>query len=271
MGWIVLQCAIQKVNTLFAWEESLGQTGETFLINQHGFMLTESNFDGDSTLLKKRLDDRNIQAKFSEKKGHRMVTDYRGHAAVTSFEVVHFLGTRWLVVAKVDRDEIITRHYALHRRYYADSLLDYLEKAPAPALREFDAAPYRAGLRVDMDECLKASHGERLHWTSSLKKEYTNANRKCHRAGLYRRSRTDQLTSHEDPRRREMKKQTTLGKRIAMGFTLVILIAVAIGGLGVWSMLTAKADSQGLRPPLRNPNRPLLFPLYRHMSQEMNP
>jgi hypothetical protein len=163
VGWIVLQCAIQKVNTLFAWEESLGQTGETFLINQHGFMLTESNFDGDSTILKKRLDDRNIQAKFSEKKGHRMVTDYRGHAAVTSFEVVHFLGTRWLVVAKADRDEIITRHYALHRRYYADRLLDYLEKAPAPALREFDAAPYRGGLRVDMDEFLKASHGERLH------------------------------------------------------------------------------------------------------------
>ncbi len=163
IGWIVLQCAIQKVNMLFAWEEDLGQTGETFLINHNGFMLTESNFDGDSTILKKRLDDRNIQTKFSEKKGHRIVTDYRGRTALTSFEVVNFLGTRWLVVAKVDRDEIITRHYTLHRRYYADRLLGYLKKSPVPPLREVDISGFEAGLRVDMDEFLKAGDGERLH------------------------------------------------------------------------------------------------------------
>lgn len=163
VGWIVLQCAIQKVNTLFAWEEGLGQTGETFLINKNGFMLTESNFEGDSTILKKRLDDRNVQTKFSEKKGHRIVTDYRGRTALTSFEVVNFLGTRWLVVAKVDRDEIITRHYSLHRRYYADRLLGYLRKSSVPPLREVDVSGLEAGLRVDMDEFLKASNGECLY------------------------------------------------------------------------------------------------------------
>jgi hypothetical protein len=163
LGWIVLQCAIQKVNTLFAWEEGLGQTGETFLINRHGFMLTESNFDGDSTILRKRLDDRNVQAKFSEKKGHRIVTDYRGRIALTSFEVVEFLGTRWLVVAKVDRDEIITRHYTLHRRYYADRLMQHLKDTPASPLRDTAAPGAGPGLRVDMDEFLKAGDGECLH------------------------------------------------------------------------------------------------------------
>jgi hypothetical protein len=162
MGWIILQCAIQKVNTLFAWEEDLGQTGETFLINQNGFMLTESNFDGDSTILRKRLDDRNIQAKFSEKQGHRIVTDYRGHIALTSFEVVNFLGARWLVVAKVDQDEIITHHYAQHRRYYADRLLEYLDKAPLTQLRDIDVPGSGSSLRVDMDEFLKAGNGECL-------------------------------------------------------------------------------------------------------------
>lgn len=162
-GWIVLQCAIQKVNTLFAWEEGLGQTGETFLINQNGFMLTESNFDGDSTILKKRLDDRNIQAKFFEKQGHRIVTDYRRHTALTSFEVVNFLGTRWLVVAKVDRDEIITRHYTLHRRYYEDRLLEHLSKVLPPPLRAINISRFEEGLRVDMDEFLKAGNGECLH------------------------------------------------------------------------------------------------------------
>ncbi len=162
VGWIVLQCAINKVNTLFAWENDLGQTGETFLVNQDGYMLTESNFVGDSTILTKHLDDRNIQAKFAEGRGHREVTDYRGRTALTSFEVVPFLGTRWLVVAKVDQDEIVTRHYERHRRYYAERLLSHLEGGGRAERDEVDILPSSTDLRVDMDEFLKAGHGERL-------------------------------------------------------------------------------------------------------------
>jgi hypothetical protein len=161
LGWLVLQCAVNKVNTLFAWEDDLGQTGETFLVNREGFMLTESNFVGDSTILDKHLDDRNIQAKFADEKGHRVVTDYRGRTALTSFEVVHFLGTSWLAVAKMDKDEIITRHYTRHRRYYADKLLEYLRKARPAPLQDLRESP-AAGLRVDMDEYRKAGNGERL-------------------------------------------------------------------------------------------------------------
>ncbi|MCF8039577.1 MAG: cache domain-containing protein [Desulfohalobiaceae bacterium] len=161
LGWLVLQCAVNKVNTLFAWEDDLGQTGETFLVNREGFMLTESNFIGDSTILDKHLDDRNIQAKFADEKGHRVVTDYRGRIALSSFEVVHFLGTNWLAAAKMDKAEIITQHYTRHRRYYADKLLEHLRGAsPAPLQEVLD--PQASGLRVDMDEFLKASNGESL-------------------------------------------------------------------------------------------------------------
>jgi len=162
-GWIVLQCAINKVNTLLAWTDELGQTGETFLVNQRGYMLTESNFDGASTILTKRLDDRNVQAKFADGSGHRTVTDYRGRTALTSFEVVEFLGTRWLVVAKMDTDEIVTEHYVQHRRYYADKLLDHLAATPSPALREPPTLERRETMRVDLDEFLKADRGQRLH------------------------------------------------------------------------------------------------------------
>ncbi len=162
-GWIILQCAINKFNTLLAWTEDLGQTGETFLVNQEGYMLTESNFEGASTILKKKLDDRNIQAKFAERQGHRTVTDYRGFTALTSFEVFHFLGTRWLVVAKVDRDEIITQHYDQYRRYYADKLIEYLRETKPPPLRISSAPVAGPALRIDMDEFLKANRGERIH------------------------------------------------------------------------------------------------------------
>ena len=43
-----------------------------------------------------------------------------------------------------------------------------------------------------------------------------------------------------------MSKKMTIGKRIVLGFTLVILIAVAIGSLGVWNMSSAKVNSNKL-------------------------
>jgi len=40
-----------------------------------------------------------------------------------------------------------------------------------------------------------------------------------------------------------MARQMTIGKRISLGFAVVIVIALAIGALGVWNMLTAKNNS----------------------------
>lgn len=162
-GWMILQIAVNKINTLIAWTENLGQTGETFLVNREGYMLTESNFEGASTILKKRLDDRNIQAKFADGQGHRTVTDYRRCVAFTSFEVVNFLETHWLVVAKVDRDEIITNHYVRHHRYYADRLMTHLEEGLPVPLKDPEPLPSLETKRVDMDEFLKAEKGGRLH------------------------------------------------------------------------------------------------------------
>ncbi len=43
-----------------------------------------------------------------------------------------------------------------------------------------------------------------------------------------------------------MALDMTVGKRIGLGFSIVIVITVVIGGLGVWNMLTAKNDSTKL-------------------------
>jgi hypothetical protein len=162
IGWLVFQCAINKVNTIFSGTEELGRTGETLLVNKNGLMLTESNFIGDSTTLKKRLDDRNLQIKFENRKGNRIVTDYRGYSALTSFKVVEFLGTHWLVVAKVDEDEILTEYYTRHRRYYADRLLDDLQTSRPPPLHSAPILEAENTLRIDMDEFIRANDGERL-------------------------------------------------------------------------------------------------------------
>jgi hypothetical protein len=162
LGWLALQCAINKVNTLFTSTQDLGHTGETFLVNRDGYLLTESFFDGGNTILNKQLADTNINAKFNDRRGHRTVTDYRGATALSSFEVFDFLGTGWLVVAKMDRDEVTTNHYLRHKRYYADQLVASLQGNRPPEPVQPSLSRDRPMLRVDMDEFMKANGSQCL-------------------------------------------------------------------------------------------------------------
>jgi hypothetical protein len=125
-------------------------------------MLTESHFEGSSTILKKRLDDKNVRAKYNSKKGHAVITDYRGVEALSSFEVVEFMGVKWLVVVKVDKDEITTKEYKLHKLYYADKMQEYMNNISCPQLKRTQHLAQRIATRVDMDEFGKAACGEKL-------------------------------------------------------------------------------------------------------------
>ncbi|MFH2091957.1 MAG: cache domain-containing protein [Pseudomonadota bacterium] len=162
VGWVILQCPINKLNSIFSATDDMGKTGETFLVNSQGLMLTESYFKGKSTILREHLDDRNIKAKFRETQGHRLVNDYRGAVALSSFKVFTFLDTRWLVVAKIDKAEIITNHYKTHKTYYGDCLIKYLKKTPLKPSDKPSPITYTSALRVDMDEFLKARNHEIL-------------------------------------------------------------------------------------------------------------
>lgn len=161
-GWLILQVGINKLNSLFTSTDYLGQTGETFLVNQEGYMLTESYFDGSSTILKRHLSDKNIQAKFKEEKGHRTITDYRGARALSSFQTFDFMDTKWLVVAKIDKDEVRTQHFSRHRKFYLDQLGKHIQTMSLAQSGKTPEMSERLTIRVDMDEFLKSEKGAKL-------------------------------------------------------------------------------------------------------------
>ena len=163
VGWLIFQLAINKLNSIFAGADDMGQTGETFLVNKQGLMLTDSYFRSHPTILRERLADKNVRTKFRIGRGRLMVQDYRSERSLSSFEVVKFMGAEWLVVAKMDVNEVITDHYKRHRRYFQAQLLERL-----PKIRTDSEAVSRkpgkrsAAFRVDMDEFIKADRGESL-------------------------------------------------------------------------------------------------------------
>lgn len=141
IGWLVLQCAINKINDIFLQSEGLGRTGEVFLVNEDHKMLTDSRFRAESSILKQHLSAANIRAKFAEGQGRKVVTDYRGYRAMTSFEVCRVMGKHWLLIAKIDEDEVLTDYYKAHR-----------EELRGPLLERIGRTPPRTG-RIPTHEC----------------------------------------------------------------------------------------------------------------------
>lgn len=157
-GWLILQCTIGKLDRIFSRGDALGATGEVFLVNRERLMLTGSRFRAETSLLQHHLSAANIAAKFAERRGHMVITDYRGQRALTSFEVCPVLDREWLLIAKIDEDEVVTR---AGRRGDVEPVLLAAAAARQPASV---AAPtgLAPDVRVDMDEFHGAKPGATL-------------------------------------------------------------------------------------------------------------
>ncbi len=155
-GWIALQFVITKINSLFAHDNKIGATGEVFLVNKDHFMLTDSRFKAHSTILRQKLSDENISSKFQEKKGHKVVVDYRNNRALSSFEVFHFLNSEWLIIAKINKEEILTRYF----KTYADTLYSYLDAAvpQAPSGENVVFSDDSFNRQADIDEVVRSEN-----------------------------------------------------------------------------------------------------------------
>ena len=159
LGWLVLQCALNRINEIFVRGEGLGQTGETFLVNRGHQMLTESRLLPTGEGEMRRLSQENIDAKFRERSGHKRVIDYRGYPVLTSFAVYEVLGSEWLLVTKIDEDEVVTRYFREHAAALQPALVARLG-ASEPTSGPAQTLPDDLSI-VDMDE-FRFSHSQPL-------------------------------------------------------------------------------------------------------------
>lgn len=159
-GWFIMQCAIGKINSLFSQDDVHGDTGEAFLVNKERQMLTDSRFLGDSSILKQYLSKENIAAKFKEKVGHKIVVDYRGHRVLSSFEVISVMQNEWLMITKIDEDEVVTNYYKANRDCLRKKIINSFKGRKGQFQHKVNFSGKK--VRVDMDEFQKVHDKEIL-------------------------------------------------------------------------------------------------------------
>ena len=111
-GVLVARCLMKEINAITADMTGLGKTGEIYLINKDGYMITPSRFSKD-TFLKLKVDTKNARH-CMEHMEHRikehteeiaLFPDYRGINALGTHEYVDKM--QWCLIAKIDEKEVL--------------------------------------------------------------------------------------------------------------------------------------------------------------------
>jgi hypothetical protein len=160
IGWLVLQFSTTKINSIFHRNQNLGETGEVILVNKNQFMLTDSRFSAESTILKQKLAENNISEKFKLGQGHKTVTDYRGFKVASSFKVFKFWDSEWLIIAKMNEAEILTNYFKTNRKKLYNCIRTAIkERKITPVLPQ----TYSADIEVNIDEFKRIENSQSIY------------------------------------------------------------------------------------------------------------
>ncbi|MFH1996349.1 MAG: PAS domain S-box protein [Candidatus Omnitrophota bacterium] len=112
LGVVVAKGNLDGLNKITTERSDLGKTGEIYLVNKYGYMITPSRFAKD-TFLKLKVDNEGTRKAFEDiekfsAKPHLheplMYTSYRGHKVLGWHD--HIYEMQWVFIAEIDESEV---------------------------------------------------------------------------------------------------------------------------------------------------------------------
>jgi len=107
-GVLVFQMPIDRINSVMQIADGMGESGETFIVGNDFLMRSNSRFskEGESTILKTKVETDTVKAGLAGQKGVKVVKDYRGVDVLSAHFPMEFLGTKFAIMAEIDDAEI---------------------------------------------------------------------------------------------------------------------------------------------------------------------
>ena len=116
-GVMVLQVPIDRINKAVLKYSGLGKNGEIHIIGSDKLLRSETrenvetllhnlNAKIDSAILRKKLDNINVESALIGKTGFNEIVDEKGKNVYSAFAPIEFLGAKWALIAQMDVDEI---------------------------------------------------------------------------------------------------------------------------------------------------------------------
>lgn len=106
IGAIAFQMPIANINRIMQNTAGMGETGESFIVGEDFLMRSDSRFDAESTILKRKIETAPVKSAMAGETGAMRSWDYQGVEVLAAYEFVDFFGARFAIVAKITSDEV---------------------------------------------------------------------------------------------------------------------------------------------------------------------
>ena len=123
IGIIAIEVPISRINELMQMSVQLGNSGETYLVGSDLLMRSDSRFSEQSTILKVQANTLTSRRALSGQSGIIFAPNYRGVEVLSAYAPFDYLGSRWAILAEVDKAEIIAPLLRMQKLLIINSLL----------------------------------------------------------------------------------------------------------------------------------------------------
>lgn len=160
IGVIVNRYELKALNDITTNRKGMGQTGEVYIVDKDGYMITESRFI-DNAILKQKVDTEPVRLFLNQRKGVTGIyPDYRGIPIVGASggnELDRIYGLGWTVLAEIDVAEAFASVNTVGLRIIWTGLLVGLFVA---IIAYFAARQIASPVRRISEQLIKVSNGE---------------------------------------------------------------------------------------------------------------
>lgn len=107
-GALIAQLSRPSLSKILTNRTGLGETGETFMTDQNGLLLFDSQFTSEFDPLNTKINLGSLPQVSNKEVVTGTVDQYRGMTVFASVAEVHYIDTVWKVVAVIDKDEALS-------------------------------------------------------------------------------------------------------------------------------------------------------------------
>ena len=113
LGAVALQIPIGAINEIMQEKTGMGESGETYLVGADYKMRSDSRFEQDSTILKKKIQTAGVEKALKGFSDTELYPDYRGIPVYGAFTKVDIKGVDWVILSEIDEAEALAPLYAM--------------------------------------------------------------------------------------------------------------------------------------------------------------
>ena len=109
LGVIAFQLPTDYITEIMHHGDTMGESGETYLVGRDLLMRSNSRFSEGSTILETTVDTATVRKALYGEEGVEFTPDYRGIDVLSAYTTLDIGDTQWAVMAEIDREEILAR------------------------------------------------------------------------------------------------------------------------------------------------------------------